>query len=168
MRTEKKYLVDEISDHIEKSDHLLIADYHGIDTEQTFELRSTLSQFGAEFHVVKNRLLNVVLKGKGKADVSEHLVCQNAIISGGDDVSQIVKSIKKFEKSHEKLNLKVGFLGDKLLTKEELSILADLPSLDELRGQLVGLLSQPARGLVTVMVAAQKDLLGVLNAKVAK
>lgn len=168
MRTEKEYLVNEINTHLEKSDHLIVTDYHGIDVEQTTELRTKLAEHGAEFHVIKNRILNVALKQKELPEIGAELKGQNAIVTGGEDVSQVVKALKEFYKKNEKVDLKVGILSDKVLTKDDLIKLADLPSMDQLRGQLVGLFNQPSTQLVTVLSAAQRDLLGVLKAKADK
>jgi len=168
MRTEKAYLVDEINTHLEKSDHLIVTDYHGIDVEQTTELRAKLAEHGAEFHVIKNRILNVALKQKELPEIGAELKGQNAIITGGEDVTQVVKALKDFYKKNEKVDLKVGLLSDKVLTKDDLITLAELPSMDQLRGQLVGLFVQPTTQLVTVLSAAQRDLLGVLKAKADK
>lgn len=86
MRTEKQYLLDEVNSYLEKSDHVIVTNYEKIDSVQTAELRSTLRALGAEFHVVKNRILKVAAKDKNLPDVSQHLTGQTAIVVGGEDV----------------------------------------------------------------------------------
>ena len=62
MRPEKKYLIQEISEHLEKSNYFFLTDFTGVSVSEAADLRNRLASHGAEFHVVKNRLLNVVLK----------------------------------------------------------------------------------------------------------
>ena len=165
MRTEKQYLLDEVNSYLEKSDHVIVTNYEKIDSVQTAELRSTLRALGAEFHVVKNRILKVAAKDKNLPDVSQHLTGQTAIVVGGEDVSGVIKALKKFHKATEKNEIKVGIIGDAELSNDELTALAELPSLDVLRGQLLGLFTQPATQMVSVLAANPRSILYVLKAK---
>jgi len=74
--------------------------------------------------------------------------------------------LTKFFKDKEKVDLKVGVLDNKALTKEQIEVLAKLPGLDSLRAQLLGLLSQPGTGLVRVLNAVPQSVLNLLQAKV--
>lgn len=168
MRDEKQYLLDEVTSYLDNSDHVIVTNYEGIDSVQTGELRDSLRELGAEFHVVKNRILKVATKEKELPDISEHLNGQTAIVVGGDDVSGVIKVLKKFHKGTDKNEVKVGILGDKQLSVDELNALADLPSLDVLRAQFIGLLSQPATSMASVLAASPRSILYVLKAKADK
>ncbi len=165
MRSEKKYLATEVNDHLEKSDYCIIADYHGIKVDETAELRSSLSECEAEFHVVKNSALGVAAKDRGMPDLSKFLNGPTAIVVGGADAAGTAKKLKLFHKKTEKLSIKVGVLGDSLLTSEEVSRLAELPSLDSLRSQLLSLLNSPSSGLLSVLTGPARSFLNVLQAK---
>jgi large subunit ribosomal protein L10 len=165
MRTEKKYLVDEVAGHLEKSDFCIITDYHGIKVDETTELRSRLAECDAEFHVVKNSALNIAAKDRGMPDMGEFLNGPTAIVVGGTDSSSTAKKLKAFHKETEKISVKAAVLGDRLLTSEEFSKLADLPSLDVIRGQLLSVLNSPASGLLSVLSAPARSFLNVLQAK---
>ncbi|HKK17208.1 MAG TPA: 50S ribosomal protein L10 [Opitutales bacterium] len=166
MRPEKKYLVDEVSTHLNKSDYVYLANYERITVDETAELRASLAEHDAEFHVVKNTIFGIAAGEKEYPDVSEHLNGPTAIIVGGNNPSGVAKVLGKFFKDKEKVDVKVGIFNDKTLTKEQIEALAKLPGLEALRAQLLGLLSQPGTGLVRVLNAVPQSVVNVLQAKV--
>lgn len=166
MRPEKQYLVEEVSSHLNKSDYVYLANYERITVEEIAELRASLEEHNAEFHVVKNSIFNVAANAKDYPDLSEHLSGQTAIIVGGDNPSGVAKVIGEFFKKKEKVDLKAGVLNEKFLDKAQIEVLAKLPGLEVLRGQLLGLLNQPGTSLVRVLNAVPQSVLNVLQAKV--
>lgn len=166
MRPEKQYLVEEVNEHLEKSDYVYLANYERITVEETAELRASLAEHNAEFHVVKNSILGVAANAKEMPDMAEHLSGPTAIIVGGEDPSGVAKVLGAFFKKKEKVDLKVGVLNDKLLEKAQIEALAKLPGLESLRAQLLGLLNQPGTGLVRVLNAVPQNVVNVLQAKV--
>ena len=166
MRPEKRYLVAEIDKHLDKSSYVYLTNYERITVDEIAELREKLSQHNAEFHVIKNNIFGVAANSRNLPDMSEHLRGQTAIVVGGDNPSGVAKSVIEFFEKKEKVEFKAGILEEKALTKEEISALAKLPGLDSLRAQLLGLLSQPASGLVRVINAVPQNLVNVLQAKV--
>lgn len=169
MRPEKKFLVEEVSNHLSKSDYVFLTNFNRITVEETADLRGELAKHDAEFHVVKNSILNVAAKERELPDFSEEVLSgPTAIVVGGPNPSEVAKVLQKFFKDKEKNEVKQGVLDSKLLSPEDVESLSKLPSLDALRGQLLGLLSQPATGMVRVLVAGPQSLLNVLQAKVDK
>ena len=168
MRPEKKYMVEEVSAHLGKSDYVFLTNYHRITVEEVSRLRGNLAEESAEFHVVKNSILNVAAREKNLPDLREHMAGPVAIVVGGENPSGVAKILKKFFKEKEKVEIRGGVWGDRLLSREEIDQLADLPSLEVLRGQLLGLFSAPAQRMVTVLAAAPVSLLNVLKAKSEK
>ncbi|PXA03472.1 50S ribosomal protein L10 [Coraliomargarita sinensis] len=166
MRPEKKYLVDEVSTHLAKSDYVYLANYERITVDETAELRASLAEHDAEFHVVKNTIFGIAAGEKEYPDVSEHLSGPTAIIVGGNNPSGVAKVLNKFFKDKEKVDLKVGIFNDKTLDKQQIEALAKLPGLESLRAQLLGLLTQPGTGLVRVLNAVPQNVVNVLQAKV--
>jgi len=166
MRPEKKYLVEEVSTHLEKSDYVYLANYERITVEETAELRASLAEHDAEFHVIKNTIFGVAASERNLPDLSEHLNGPTAIIVGGNNPSGVAKALTEFFKKKEKVDLKVGILSDKALTKEQIEALAKLPGIEALRAQLLGLLNQPGTGLVRVLNAVPQSVVNVLQAKV--
>lgn len=168
MRPEKKYLVDEVGTHLDKSSYVYLTNYNRITVDETADLRSRLTKEGAEFHVVKNSILNIAAKEREFPDLSEHLTGPVAIIVGGDNPSGVAKVLKQFFKEKEKVELKGGVLEDRALTSAEIEQLASLPSLEVLRAQLLGLLNQPASQMVQVLAAVPRSMVQVLQAKVTE
>jgi large subunit ribosomal protein L10 len=168
MRPEKQYLVEEVNQHLDKSDYVYLANYERITVEEIAELRASLAEHNAEFHVVKNSIFGVAAAAKALPDLSEHLTGQTAIIVGGENPSGVAKVIGAFFKKKEKIDVKAGILNEKALTKEEIAVLAKLPGLESLRAQLLGLLTQPATGFVRVLNAVPQSLLYTLQAKAEK
>ncbi len=168
MRPEKKYLVEEVGSKLKDSEYVFLTNYSRITVAETAELRSKLKDQEAEFHVVKNSILNQATKELEMPDVSEYLEGPVAIVSGGRNPSEVAKILKKFYKDKEKVEIKGGALGDRLLNADEVDQLSKLPSLDALRAQLMGLLNQPAQQCVMVLNAVPQNLLNVLKAQSEK
>ena len=166
MRPEKKYLVDEVSGYLGKSDYVFLADYRKVTVADAAELRASLRSQQAEYHVVKNSILNVACRERKLPELeSSWLVGQTAIVVGGRNPSEVAKILTKYFKDKEKLALKGGVLGQSRLSAADVDALSKLPSLDTLRAQLLGLLSQPGTSFVRVLQGVPQGLLNVLQAK---
>ena len=165
MRPEKEFLVDEVASYLEKGDYLYLADYTGISVLETAELRSALIKEDAEFHVVKNSAFKVAAKRHELPDFGDALNGPTAIVVGGNNPSGVAKALLAFKEKKDKIEIKFGLLGDRQLTPEEIAELSKLPSLEALRGQLLGLLNTPAQQTVRVLNAVPQNLLNVLAAK---
>jgi len=166
MRVEKKYLIAEVEEHLKKSDYVILTNYTGITVDETAELRGQLEEHNAEFHVVKNSSLKVAAETMGLPDFGEALSGPTAVIVGGDNSPGVAKVLTKFFKENEKVEVKSAALGGKLLSTDDVKALAELPSLDSLRAQLLGLLAKPASMFVQVLSAPSRELVNVLQAKV--
>ncbi|MCC5790442.1 MAG: 50S ribosomal protein L10 [Opitutales bacterium] len=165
MRPEKKYMVEEVSRHLDKSDYVYLTNYDRVTVEEVAELRGNLANEGAEFHVVKNTILNVAAQEKGLPDMRSHLSGPVAIVVGGNNPSGVAKVLKKFFKDKEKVEMKAGILSGEELDASAISALAELPSMEVLRAKLLSLLSTPAQQTVTIFAAVPTGLLNVLQAK---
>ena len=168
MRPEKTYLIDEAKNHLGKSEYFFLTDYHGIDAQETSELRSKLAERGAEFHVVKNSSIRLAANPDVVEELDSHLKGHTAIVIGGDDASGVAKVLRDYFISKEKVSVKAGALGDRTLTADEVKQLASLPGLEQLRAQLLSLLNTPATSLVTVLSAPARGMVTVLKAKADK
>lgn len=169
MREEKKYLVEEASRYLEKSNYLFLVNYDRVTVVDVAELRQSLSGVGAEFHVVKNSILKHAAQRKSLPAFDEALVGQTAIVIGGKNPAEVAKILVKFHKEkEEKCPIKVGVLDEKVLNVAEVTELSKLPSLEVLRAQFLGLLNTPAQQMVRIMQAVPEGLLNVLQAKAKK
>jgi large subunit ribosomal protein L10 len=165
MRAEKQYLIAEIESHLKKSDYLILANFIGVNVADVAELRGKLAVEKAEFHVVKNSSLRVAAKALGLPDLDGALTGPTAVVVGGKNSAGVAKILKQFFKDKQKVEVKAGILGKKLITSKQVEQLADLPSLDVLRAKLLGLLNQPASLFVRVVNAVPQGMVNVLQAR---
>lgn len=152
MRAEKKFLIDEVSGHLKKSDYVILTNFTKLTVADTAELRKRLAPESAEFHVVKNSSFRVAAKAFGLPAVDEKLLTgQTAVVVGGKNPAGVAKVLKKFVEEKQKLEVKVGVLDKKVMSAAELSKLADLPSFEALRSMFLGLLTMQGAAFVRVL-----------------
>jgi len=170
MRPEKQVIVEELRQRVAASSYVLLTEYTGLTVAQFAELRKRLRAAGAECHVVKNTMLRHAIKAAGLAEFNGSLSGMTAIVVGRakSDISAAAKVVKQFTKEFEKPKMKLGLMGQQLLKAEEISTLADLPSLDGLRAQLIGLLQTPATRIAVVLSAPASQIARVLKAHADK
>jgi large subunit ribosomal protein L10 len=166
MRAEKKYLIDEVQSHLRKSDYVILANFTGATVADVADLRDKLAAEKAEFHVVKNSSLRVAAKSLGLPDLEGALTGPTAIVVGGRNSAGVARVLKQFFKDKQKVEVKAGVLSNKLISSKDVERLADMPSLEVLRAQLLGLLNQPASRFVRVLNAVPQGVINVLAAKV--
>lgn len=166
MKEVKQVIIDELVERINESPFLLVADYGGMTVPHFEELRKQLKELGAKFQVTKN---SFVRKASESVDYPEGLAevlgGQTAIVTGESDVCAAAKALKTFGKANGKPELRGGVLDGELLDQASVSALADLPPMEVLQAQLLGVLSQPAQRLVTVLNEPGASLARVLQAK---
>lgn len=170
MRQEKKLIADELSKQVGSSPFMLMTDYTGMTVAQFSDLRKKLRGANAECHVVKNTMLRHAAKTAGLGEFDGSLGGMTAIVTGSEksDISAAAKILKAFGKEFQRPKIKMGVMGRQLLKAEDVLAVADLPSLDALRGQLIGLLQTPATRLAVVLGAPATQIARVLQARADK
>ena len=168
MRAEKQNISAEYLKRLNASPFFIVVDYQGLKVGPVTELRKRLSKAGAEMRVVKNTIFRIAAKEAGVADLSGTLAGMLAVVTGQKDVSSTAKVIKTFAAEFEKPKIKFGYLSNQRLEQAEILTLADLPSLDVLRSNLLGLLNAPATRLVQILNTPATQLVRVLQAKAEK
>ncbi len=168
MRAEKQYLTKEYLARLNASPFFIVVDYKGLKVGPITELRKRLIRAGSEIHVVKNSIFRLAAKEAGVADMNGALTGQIAVITGQRDISAAAKVVKNFNAEFDKLKIKFGYLNNSRLESSQLVALADLPSLEVLRGKLLGLLQAPATKLVMLLNTPASQLARVLQARVDK
>jgi large subunit ribosomal protein L10 len=168
MRAEKQNLSSEYLSRLNASPFFIVVDYRGLKVGPITELRKRLGQAGAEMHVVKNSLFRRAAREAGVADLGAALAGQLAVVTGRRDVSAAAKVVKVFGAELDKLKIKFGFLKNQRLETAEILALADLPSIEVLRGRLLGVLAGPATKLVVLLNTPATQLARVLKARTEK
>ena len=156
MRAEKNDLIKEVETHLKKSDYVILTNFSKVTVADAAELRKRLDVEKAEFHVVKNSSLRVAAKALGLPEFESSLIGPTAVIVGGKNSAGVAKILKQFFKDKQKLEVKVGVMDKKIVSAADLSKIADLPTFDALRSQLLGLFMQNAAAFVRVLDAKVK------------
>ena len=168
MRPEKANIVSDLSEKLTKSPFMLVADYQRMKVTQFSELRNRLYSNGAEIRVVKNSFLKRAMADSGLPDVGDRLTGQTAVVMGETDVAPVAKILKSFAAEFKVAALKLGIVDKKELSTADVEALADLPSRDVLRAQLLGLFLLPATQLARLLNEPGASLARLLNAKAEK
>jgi len=156
MRAEKQYLISEVETHLKKSDYVILGNFTKVSVADTAELRKRLAAEKAEFHVVKNSSLRVAAKALGLPEFESALTGPTAVVVGGKNSAGVAKILKKFFEEKQKLEIKIGVMDKKLMSASDLAKIADLPSFEALRSQLLGLLKSNTAAFVRVLDAKVK------------
>src|SRR5215471_16523631 len=165
MRPEKQNLTKEYLTRLNASSFFIVVDYKGLKVGHLTELRKRLNKAGAEVHVVKNSIFRIAAKEAGVADMNGGLAGQMAVVTGQRDISVAAKVVKTFGSEFDKLKVKFGFLNNQRLEQASILTLADLPSIEVLRAQLLGVLNAPASTLVRLLSTPAGQLARVLQAR---
>jgi large subunit ribosomal protein L10 len=168
MRAEKQTLTQEYLLRLNASPFFIVVDYRRLSVKHMTELRKRLSQAGAEVHVVKNSIFRVAAKEAGLADLNGTLTGQLAVVTGQRDISTAAKVVKNFSAEFDRLKVMFGYLKNQRLADTEILAIADLPSMEVLRGILVGVLNAPATKLVRLLNTPANQMARVLQARVDK
>src|SRR6266404_6153766 len=165
MRPEKQNLTKEYLTRLNASPFFLVVDYKGLSVGHMTELRKRLVKAGAEIHVVKNSIFRLAAKEAGVADLNGALAGQMAVVTGQRDISTAAKVVKTFGAEFDRLKVRFGYLNNQRLEQASILTLADLPSMEVLRGKLLGLFNAPATKLVTLLNTPASQLARVLAAR---
>ena len=166
-RTEKQAFVASLAAVFAQTNAVIVTRNAGLTVAEVSDLRRKMKAAGATYKVAKNRLAGLALDGTRFTAIKPLLKGPTALSWSNDPVA-VAKVAVEFAKSNEKLTIVGGALGTRALDEAGIKALAELPSLDVLRAQLLGLLSTPASKLVSVLQAPSASLVRVLNARVEK
>jgi large subunit ribosomal protein L10 len=168
MRPEKQNLTKEYLSRLNASPFFIVVEYKGLKVSHMTELRKRLNQAGAQVHVVKNSIFRIAAKEAGVADFNGILAGQLAVVTGQRDISTAAKVVKTYGGELDKLKVRFGYLNNQRLETADIMTLADLPSIEVLRGKLLGLFNAPASTLVRLLNTPASQLARVLQAKTEK
>ena len=157
-RDEKAQLLNELKQLFEDSEVVVISHYKELTVAEVSELRNNIRKAGAGFKVTKNRITRLALKDTKFADLADQFTGPTAIAFANDPISAC-KACVEFAKDNEKLVIVGGAMGTGVLSVDEIKRLASIPSVDELRAKIIGLLQAPAAQLARVTKAySEKDM----------
>lgn len=162
-RAQKETEIQELNERFANDELVVLTHYSGLTVKEISNLRAQLRAEGASFKVTKNTLAKLALKGTKFEGIGDLFAGPTGVASSQDPVAA-AKIAHKFAKDNKKLIILGGALGEKVLSAEDVQQLASLPSLDELRSKLVGLLVAAPTKLAGILQAPARDLVGVTKA----
>jgi large subunit ribosomal protein L10 len=162
-REEKSATIQEIAAQIEASEAIFAVDYRGISVSQAADLRSKLREADASFRVVKNRLTKLAADKAGEERLAELLQGPTALTFVRGDTAQAAKAISTFNKEHDVLTYKGGFMDTTSLDPESFKAIALLPTREVLIGQFAGVVASPVTGVVRGLNALIQGLASQLG-----
>ena len=151
-REEKTQLLAELNELFNTAETIVVSHYKGLTVEEVSELRDNIRKVGAGFRVTKNRITRLALKGTKFEALADLFVGPTAIAFANDPISAC-KACVEFAKTNEKLLVIGGGMGTGVLSVDEIKRLASIPSMDELRAKIIGLLQAPGAQLARVTKA---------------
>ena len=166
-RAEKKQAIDDLNGVFKDTAVAIVAHYSGLTVAQMQTLRKQMKQAGASVKVAKNRLAKIALEGTDVASVGSLLKGPTLIATSSDPVAAPKVAID-FAKANEKFVILGGAMGKTSLNPDGVKALASLPSLDELRAKLLGLITAPATKLAQLANAPAAKVARVVQAYASK
>jgi large subunit ribosomal protein L10 len=163
-RAQKRELVTKLNEEWKSSGVLVVAHYKGMTVAQMTDFRKRVKEAGGVVKVTKNRLAKLALEGTDVEAVSDLLEGQTCVAYSEDPISAAKVSVK-YARENDKLIILGGAMGKTRLDSSGVKALADLPSLDELRGKLIGLVQAPASKIARIVKEPGGMLARVLAAK---
>jgi large subunit ribosomal protein L10 len=167
-KARKDELVAQYVELLNESRAVFITEYTGLNVKDINQLRQDVRKAEGAFHVTKNTLLRYALEQTDRPVPEELLVGQVATGFALNEAPTLAKALTDFAKTKEHLVIKGAILGSNVLTAAQVSDLAKLPSRDELRAQIIGLLSAPAQGLTSVIAGGVRQVVNVIDAYAKK
>ena len=159
---EKIETVEDLKQRLDGVKTVLLTEYRGLTVQQIGELRKQLRAVSAQYKVVKNRLAKIAISSTELEVLKPQLTGPVAFIVSKDDPVAVAKAVSVFARTNQALTIKGGYVDGRLMQPEGLKALAELPSKEALRGQLVGAISGPLTQLVSLLQAPQRELAYVL------
>jgi len=163
-RSSKNDFVLKLKDELKESSSLIVTQYSGLSVEQTDELRKEMRSNGAKFKVTKNRLTKIALAETQYESIIGLFNGPTAIAYSSDPIAP-AKVAVNFEKKFDEFKIIGGSFEGKEIDKDKINFLATLPSLDEIRGKIVGLISAPAQKIASVLQAPGGQLARLMSSR---
>ena len=159
---EKIEAVDDLKQRLDGVKTVLLTEYRGLTVQQISELRKQLRAVSAEYKVVKNRLAKIAIASSELQVLTPQLTGPVALVVSKDDPVAVAKTLSTFARTNQAFSIKGGYVDGQLMQPDGLKALAELPSKETLRAQLVGAISGPLTQLVSLLQAPHRELAYIL------
>ena len=156
-KEQKSNYISKMTTQFEESKAVLVTHYQGLTMSQLDELRSKMREHGIRFQITKNRITKLALEKTKCKDLS-NLFTGPTAVAFGEDAIMSARILSKFAKDNENLKLIGGIMDEEVLDLAGVQNVASLPTLDEARANIVGILNAPASKLVSILLAYSEKM----------
>ncbi len=151
-KEQKKQYIDEMTNQFDKSEAVIVTHYQGLTVSQLDDLRKRMREHGIIFKITKNRITKLALEKTKCKDISQLFTGPTAVAMSEDAITS-AKILTKFSKENENLKILGGIMGSDVLDVAGVLNVATLPTLDEARAKIVGILRSPAQKIASILLA---------------
>ena len=151
-KEQKKQYINDMSNQFDKSEAVIVAHYQGLTVSQLDDLRKRMREHGIIFKITKNRITKLALEKTKCKDISNLFKGPTAVAMSEDAITS-AKILTKFSKENENLKILGGIMGNDILDLAGVQNVATLPTLDEARAKIVGILRSPAQKIASILLA---------------
>ena len=166
-KTKKQTYIKEMKNFFSKTSSIFVTHYQGLSVKQIDELRSEMRKHGILFKITKNKITKLALEGT-KFKKLENLFSGPTAVAFSEDAITSAKILTKFAKNNSNLRIIGGIMGEEPLSLEDVAKIATLPTLDEARGKIVGILTAPAQNIMSILLAPGSKIVILALAKSKK
>ena len=159
-KEQKKNYISEMETQFQNNEAVMVTHYQGLTMSQLDELRGQMREHGIKFTITKNRITKIALE-KTKCKELSNLFTGATAVAFSDDAIISARILSKFAKTNESLKLLGGIMGNEVLDQAAVQNVANLPTLDEARASIVGILATPASKLVSILLARSEKMSNV-------
>jgi large subunit ribosomal protein L10 len=156
-KEQKKNYISEMETQFQNTEAVLVTHYQGLTMSQLDELRAQMREHGIIFKITKNRITKLAIEKTKCKDLSDLFVGATAV-AFSDDAIMSARIISKFAKTNENLKLLGGIMGSEILDQAGVQNVANLPTLDEARANIVGILAAPASKFISILLARSEKM----------
>ena len=156
-KEQKKNYISEIESQFKNNEAVIVTHYQGLTMTQLDDLRSKMREHGIKFQITKNRITKLALEKTKCKDLSDLFTGPTAVAFSSDAIIS-ARILSKFAKDNENLKLLGGIMGEEVLDQAGLQNVANLPTLDEARAKIVGILATPASKFVSILLARSEKM----------
>ena len=151
-REQKQNYIKEMTAQFENSEAVLVTHYQGLTVKQLDDLRKKMREHGINFQITKNRITKLALKNSKCKNLTNLFTGPTAVALSKDAITS-AKILTKFSKENEKLKILGGIMGEEILDIAGVANVATLPTLNEARAKIVGILQSPAQKIASILLA---------------
>ena len=151
-KSQKKEYIDNMKNQFSKFDAVIVTHYQGLTVNQLDDLRAKMRDHGIQFKITKNRITKLALENTKCKDLKDLFTGPTAVALSEDAITS-AKILTKFSKENQNLKILGGIMGSEILDAAGVNNVATLPTLDEARAKIVGILSSPAQKIASILLA---------------